>query len=398
MARPPLEVADLIRTAGRSFIDRNRSWLNRLHLKVLTAIERCRTSALSGHLDACTECGYTAISFNSCRDRHCPRCQGNAHDRWIDARSRQLLSTPYVHVVFTLPHELAPLALQNKTVVYDLLFRISAETLLQIARDPEHLGADIGFFSVLHSWNQKLEHHPHVHCVVAAGGLHPDRSRWIVPHPEFFLPVDVLSEVFRAKFYEALEEAFARGQLGFHGKLKELGRRKAFSSLLRQTFSKKWVVYVKRPFGGPEHALRYLGCYTHRVAISNHRLISFADEQVNFRWRDSRHKNKKRLMTLHVDEFLRRFLLHVLPKGFVRIRHFGYLSTRNRSKLLPICRHLLGMPDRHRELQDIAAQPDHAARAAWLCPHCAGPMVILERLTAVQILIRSPPIRTLKTA
>lgn len=347
MVRPPLEVADLIRAAGRNFIDRNRSWLNRLHLKVLTAIERCRTSALGGHLDACTQCGYTAISFNSCRDRHCPRCQGNARDRGVDARSRELLATPYVHVVFTLPHELAPLALQNKKVVYDLLFRISAETLLQIPRDPEHLGADIGFFSVLHSWNQKLEHHPHVHCVVPAGGLHPDRSHWVASHPKFFLPVDVLAEVFRGKFSEALKEAFARGQLGFHGKLKELGRAKAFSSLLRQTFSKKWVVYAKRPFGGPEHVLRYLGCYTHRIAISNHRLVSFANEQVTFRWRDSRHKNKKRLMTLPVNEFLRRFLLHVLPKGFVRIRHFGFLSTRNRSKLLPICCHLLRMPEQH---------------------------------------------------
>ena len=398
MARPPVEVADLIRAAGRSFIDRNRSWLNRLHLKVLTAIERCRTSALGGHLDACTQCGYTAISFNSCRDRHCPRCQSNARDRWIDARSRELLPTPYVHVVFTLPHELAPLALQNKKIVYDLLLRISAEALLQIARDPEHLGADIGFFSVLHSWNQKLEHHPHVHCVVPAGGLSPDRTRWIASHPKFFLPVDVLAEVFRAKFDEALKEAFARGRLGFHGKLKELGRPKAFSSLLRQTFSKKWVVYAKPPFGGPEHALRYLGCYTHRVAISNHRLVSFTDEQVTFRWRDSRHNNKKHLMTLHVDEFLRRFLLHVLPKGFVRIRHFGFLSTRNRSTLLPICRDLLGTPERHAGMQAIAAQPKHAHPATWQCPQCGGSMVILGRLTTAQILLRSPPTVPLVTA
>jgi hypothetical protein len=397
MARPPLEVADLIRAAGRSFIDRNRSWLNRLHLKVLTAIERCRTSALGGHLDACTECGYTAISFNSCRDRHCPRCQSNARDRWIDARSRELLPAPYVHMVFTLPHELAPLALQNKRIVYDLLFRISAETLLQIARDPKHLGADIGFFSVLHSWNQKLEHHPHIHCVVPAGGLSPDRTRWIASHPKFFLPVDVLAEVFRGKFVEALKEAYARGLLGFHGKLKELGRPKAFFSLLRQTFSKKWVVYAKRPFGGPEHALRYLGCYTHRVAISNHRLVSFTDEQVTFRWRDSRHKNKKRLMTLHVNEFLRRFLLHVLPKGFVRIRHFGFLATRNRSKLLPICRHLLPTPARDSGSQALA-NPELAGAATWQCPHCAGPMVILERLTAAQILLRSPPILEFSSA
>lgn len=390
MARPPLEVADLIRAAGRSFIDHNRSWLNRLHLKVLTAIERCRTAALGGHLDACARCGHRAISFNSCRDRHCPRCQNQARDRWIQARSRELLPTPYVHVVFTLPHELAPLALQNKRFVYDLLFRTSAETLLQIARDPKHLGADIGFFSVLHSWNQKLEHHPHIHCVVPAGGLSPDRTRWIRSHPNFFLPVDVLAQVFRGKFYEALKEAFAQGQLGFHGTLKPLGQPKAFSSLLRQTFRKKWVVYAKRPFGGPEHVLRYLGCYTHRVAISNHRLVSFADQQVTFRWRDSRHKNKKRLMTLHVHEFLRRFLLHVLPKGFVRIRHFGFLSTRNRSALLPICQRLLPVqePEPH---QPSKHQPAQARPATWLCPHCGGPMNILERFTAAQLLLRSPP-------
>ena len=390
MARPPLEVADLIRAAGRSFIDCNRSWLNRLHLKVLTAIERCRTSALGGHLDACTRCGYSAISFNSCRNRHCPRCQSNARDRWIDARSRELLPTPYAHVVFTLPHELAPLALQNKRFVYDLLFRTSAETLLQIARDPKHLGGDIGFFSVLHSWNQKLEHHPHIHCVVPAGGLSPDHTRWIPSHPKFFLPVDVLAEVFRGKFYEALKGAFAQGQLGFHGNLKPLGQPKAFSSLLRQIFRKKWVVYAKRPFGGPEHALRYLGCYTHRVAISNHRLVSFVDEKVTFRWRDSRHKSKKRLMTLHVHEFLRRFLLHVLPKGFVRIRHFGFLSTRNRSTLLPICLNLLPVQE-PQSMMRVEQQPAQPRPATWLCPHCGGPIVILERLTATQLLLRSPP-------
>jgi predicted Zn-ribbon and HTH transcriptional regulator len=390
MARPPLEVADLIRTAGRSFIDRNRSWLNRLHLKVLTAIERCRTAALGGHLDQCRRCGYRAISFNSCRNRHCPRCQANARDRWIQARSGELLPTPYVHVVFTLPHELAPLALQNKKFVYNLLFRTSAETLLEIARDPKHLGADIGFFSVLHSWNQKLEFHPHVHCVVPAGGLSLDRTRWIRSHPKFFLPVDVLAEVFRGKFYEALKEAFAQGQLGFHGILKPLGRRKPFSSLLRQTFCKQWVVYAKRPFGGPEQVVRYLGCYTHRIAISNHRLVSFGHDKVTFRWRDSRHKNKKRLMTLHVHEFLRRFLLHVLPKGFVRIRHFGFLSTRNRSTLLPICRSLLALQEPEPR-QPVHREPQQAHPASWLCPHCGGPMILVERFTALQLWLRSPP-------
>jgi Putative transposase/Transposase zinc-binding domain len=296
MNRPSLEMADIVRRAGRNFIERNRSWLNRLHLKVLTAIERCRTAARGGHLDECAHCKHRVISFNSCRPRHCPKCQANARDRWLAARQRELLPTRYVHVVFTLPHELVPLTLQNKKVIYDLLFRTSAETLLQIARDPRHLGAEIGFFSVLHSWNQKLELHPHVHCVVPAGGLSLDHARWIFSQTRFFLPVAVLGEVFRGKFTEALQEAFAGGKLGFHGSLKPFGRPQVFAQLLQQTFRKKWIVYSKRPFGGPEQALRYLGCYTHRVAISNHRLVSFANEQVTFRWRDSAHHHRKRLM------------------------------------------------------------------------------------------------------
>jgi hypothetical protein len=389
MNRPSLEMADIVRSAGRNFIERNRSWLNRLHLKVLTAIERCRTAALGGHLDECTSCGQRAISFNSCRNRHCPKCQANARDRWLEARQRELLPTRYVHVVFTLPHELAPLALQNKRVIYDLLFQLSAETLLQIARDPKHLGADIGFFSVLHSWNQKLEHHPHVNCVVPAGGLSPDRTRWIASQRRFFLPVDVLGEVFRGKFTDALRETFTTGRLGFHGSLKPLGRPKVFAQVLRQTFRKKWVVYSKRPFGGPEHALRYLGCYTHRVAISNRRLVSFANDQVTFRWRDSANKNKKRLMSLHVHEFLRRFLLHVLPKGFVRIRHFGFLSTRNRSTLLPVCFRLLGAAAAKPNRETVA--DDCQTRATWSCPRCNGPMLLLERFTALQLRLRAPP-------
>lgn len=394
MTRPPLEVADIIRAAGRSFIDRNRSWLNRLHLKVLTAIERCRTAALGGHLDQCTRCGYRVISFNSCRNRHCPRCQGNARARWIEARSRELLPTAYVHVVFTLPHELAPLALQNKKLMYDLLFRTSAATLLQVARDPKRLGADIGFFSVLHTWNQKLEHHPHVHCVVPAGGLAPDRSRWISSQPGFFLPVAVLQKVFRGKFTEALRKAFQSGSLGFHGSLKPLANPKVFASLIRQTYRKDWVVYCKRPFGDAEHALRYLGRYTHRVAISNHRLVALADGQVTFRWRDSAHKNRKRRMTLPLNEFLRRFLLHVLPRGFVRIRHFGILSTRNRSALLPLCRQLIETDPPPKARPDARTRPGIKHEGLWQCPQCGGPMQVLERLTAGQLRFRSPPSST----
>jgi hypothetical protein len=390
MRRPPLEVADLVRLAGRRFIDNNRHWLNRLHLKVLTAIERCRTAALGGHVDECTACGHRAISYNSCRNRHCPRCQANARDRWIDARSRDLLPVPYAHVVFTLPHEFAPLALQNKRVVYDLLFRTSAATLIEVARNPERLGADIGFFSVLHTWNQKLEHHPHVHCVVPAGGLAPDRSKWIASHPKFLLPVAALKEVFRGKFTEALKDAFRKGSLGFHGTLKPLGRPKVFAALVRQTYRKEWVVYCKRPFGGAEHVLRYLGCYTHRVAISNHRLVSLAEGKVTFRWRDSAHKNKRR-MTLSIEEFLRRFLLHVLPRGFVRIRHFGILSSRHRSVLLPLCRELIAAHPPPQGRPDTQCQPATRYEGLWQCPICGGSMQLLERLTAAQLRFRSPP-------
>src|SRR5271156_5064465 len=259
MDRPPLEVADLVRSAGDAFIEGSHKWITWKHVKVLLAIARCRTAALGGHLDECTRCGHRAISYNSCRNRHCPKCQANARARWLQARRQELLPTRYVHVVFTLPHELAPLALQNKKVVYDLLLRTSAETLLEIARDPQHLGAEIGFFSVLHTWNQKLQHHPHVHCVVPAGGLAPDHSHWITSRYRFFLPIGVLSRVFRGKFVAGLRKARAEGRLGFHGAQKPLAQPKVFASFLRLLFRNDWVVYSKRPFGGPQHALRYLG-------------------------------------------------------------------------------------------------------------------------------------------
>src|SRR5213080_2825388 len=294
MSRPPLEVADIIRAAGEVFIERNRHWLCWKHVKVLRAIERCRTAALGGHLDECTHCGYRApISYNSCRDRHCPKCQTAARERWIAARRRELLPTPYAHIVFTLPRRLAPLVLQNKKVLYDLLFRTSAETLLEVARDPRRLGAEIGFFSVLHTWNQKLEHHPHLHCVVPSGGLAPDHSRWIDSQQKFFLPIGVLRKVFRGKFVEGLKQLHAAHKLGFHGTLAGLENPKAFAAWLRPLFRVKWVVYSKPPFHGAQHALRYLGQYTHRVAISNHRLVSLADGQVRFRCRDSAHNNQQ---------------------------------------------------------------------------------------------------------
>jgi len=390
MSRPPLEVADLIRIAGDAFIERNRHWLSWKHVKVLWAIARCRTAALGGHLDQCTRCGHRAISYNSCRNRHCPKCQTSARERWIAARQRELLPTRYVHVVFTLPRGLAPLALQNKKVIYDLLFRASAETLLEVARDPRHLGAEIGFFSVLHTWSQKLQLHPHVHCVIPAGGLSLDHTRWMKSRCRFFLPVKVLSRVFRGKFVAALQRVFREGQLRFHGSLALLAQPKIFAASLRPLFRKDWVVYAKRPFGGPEYVLQYLGRYTHRVAISNHRLVSLADGKVTFRWRDSADHNEQKLMTLPLDEFLRRFLLHLLPNRFVRIRNFGFLANRRRTVSLPLC--LLLFPARSGPPTSQGSSTADAAKDFWRCPHCAGPMLLIERLTPAQIQLRSPPL------
>ena len=290
---------------------------------------------------------------------------------------------------FTLPRELAPLALQNKRLIYNLLFHASAETLLEIARDPRHLGAEIGFFSVLHSWNQRLQFHPHVHCVLAAGGLAPDRSRWISSRRSFFLPIKVLSRVFRGKFVAGLRSAFLTGKLQFHGRLLPLAEPRAFAAWLRVLFRHDWVVYSKKPFGGPEHVLRYLGAYTHRVAISNRRLVALAEGNVTFRWRDSAHGNKKRLMTLAVEEFLRRFLLHLLPRGFVRIRNFGFLANRQRTTLLPLCFQLLHRSDNI--TASPASPPADQPQSLWNCPVCGGTMHIVERLTAAQLLLRSPP-------
>src|SRR6202140_2686109 len=393
MSRPPLEVADLIRGAGAAFIERNRQWLSWKHIKVLLAIARCRTAALGGHLDQCTRCGHRAtISYTSCRNRHCPKCQTAARERWIAARQRELLPTRYVHVVFTLPSQLAPLVLQNKKVIYDLLFRASAETLLEVARDPRHLGAELGFFTVLHTWNQKLGLHPHVHCVIPAGGLSLDHTQWVKSRDRFFLSIHVLRRVFRGKFVAALRQSFQEGQLNFHGNLSCLAQPKIFAAWLRPLFRKDWVVYAKPPFGGPQYVLQYLGRYTHRVAISNHRLVSFAGGKVTFRWRDSAPNNEQKLLTLSLDEFLRRFLLHLLPKGFVRIRNFGFLANRRRATLLALCFSLLGSAPQTE--QDTSGTKDSHSTDLWLCPKCAGPMVVVERLTAAEMQLRSPPLVT----
>jgi predicted RNA-binding Zn-ribbon protein involved in translation (DUF1610 family) len=393
MSRPPLEVADLIRSAGAAFIERNRQWIRWQHVKVLLAIARCRTAALGGHVDQCTSCGHrAAISYNSCRNRHCPKCQTAARDRWIAARQKELLPTRYVHVVFTLPASLAPLTLQNKKFIYSLLLRASAETLLEVACDPRHLGAEIGFFSVLHTWNQKLGLHPHVHCVIPAGGLSLDHTHWIKSRSRFFLSIRVLRRVFRGKFVAGLKHAFQSGRLNFRGNLAALAQPRTFAAWLRSLFRKDWVVYAKPPFGGPQYVLQYLGRYTHRVAISNHRLLSFTEGKVTFRWRDSAHNNEQKLMIIALDDFLRRFLLHLLPKGFVRIRNFGFLANRRRATLLPLCFQLLSTVQKPPTDQDVSSTND--LHDLWRCPKCGGPMVVIERLTAAEIQLRSPPLLT----
>jgi hypothetical protein len=378
MSRPTLEVADIVRRTGNSFWEQQQSHLAWPHRKVLDAIVRCRTAALGGHLDKCVSCGHQAISFNSCRNRHCPKCQGNARAKWLAARSAELLPVPYFHVVFTLPHSLSALVLQNKRLLYDLLYRTSAATMLELARDPKHLGADIGFLGVLHTWGQNLEHHPHVHYIVPAGGLALDGSRWIDSSRRFFLPVHALSRLFRGKFVAGLKQLVAEGKLHFRGSQQHLAAPGGFSSFLRQLHQQGWVVYAKPPFGGAEHVLNYLARYTHRVAISNHRLVAFENDRVSFRWRDYAHGGKKKVMTVSAREFLRRFLLHVLPGGLVRIRHFGLFANRRRSAGLERCRSLLG-------LAECADPPEPPSLR---CPTCSGIMLIVEQLTCGQLYFR----------
>jgi hypothetical protein len=379
MSRPTLEVADIVRAVGNRFWEKRKSHFAWVHRKVLDAIVRCRTAALGGHRDQCVSCGHQAISFNSCRNRHCPKCQGNARAKWLEARSAELLPVPYFHIVFTLPHELSALVLQNKRLLYDLLFSASAATMLELARDPKHLGADIGFLGVLHTWGQNLQVHPHVHYIVPAGGLALDGSKWIDSPRRFFLPVKALSRVFRGKLVAGLKQHFAQSELQFHGSQQYLAAPGCFPSFLRQLFRQDWVVYAKPPFGGAEHVLNYLARYTHRVAISNHRLVAFENGRVSFRWRDYAHGGKKKVMTVSAEEFLRRFLLHVLPRGLVRIRHFGIFANRRRSAAIQRCRALL----------DIAPSVDPAEIPGLRCPACSGIMLVVELLTCSQLYFRS---------
>jgi predicted RNA-binding Zn-ribbon protein involved in translation (DUF1610 family) len=377
-----VEVADILRAQGNRFLDRYQKSFDFQQLKAFRAIPRCRTAALGGHIDACPRCGYqAAISYNSCRNRHCPKCQTQLRERWLAARQRELLGTSYFHVVFTVPHELNVLALDNPSTFYDLLFAASAQTLLGVAADPKHLGAEIGLISILHTWGQNLLLHPHVHCAIPAGGLSLDHTRWVRPRYPFFLPVKVLSRVFRGKFCAGLKCLYRRKRLRCAGPASVLANPRQFHQLLRRVHRQDWVVYAKPAFGGPMEVLRYLGRYTHRVAISNHRLLAFDGEHVTFRWKDYAGGGKQRKMTLTATEFLRRFFLHVLPKGFVRIRHCGFLSNRFRSGRLPLCQKLLAMGASQLEESSHPGQD----LSTWHCPHCGAAMVVVQRLTAAEL-------------
>ena len=341
--RPPLEVADIFRQYGADF--RQRYPLLPEQRRVMRAIEVCRTSDLGGHLEQCDSCSYQRVAYNSCRNRHCPKCQALAQRRWVEARLADLLPVPNFHVVFTLPEQLAMVALQNKRVVYNLLFASAAKTLSTIAADPKHLGAELGFLAVLHTWSQTLRHHPHLHCVVPGGGLAANGQHWISCRPHFFLPVKVLAHLFRRLFLQGLEQSFGTGQLRFYGQLTYLAQPRAFNRLLQSLRTREWWVYAKPPFAGPTQVLSYLGRYTHRVAISNHRLRSGHDGFVTFSWKDYARGHYSSLMTLTADEFMRRFLLHVLPRGFQRLRQFGLLANRHRRRKLQLCRRLLGVTE-----------------------------------------------------
>ncbi len=383
MARSGPEVADIFRRYGAAYRESHGASLCTAQRRVMSAIELCRTAALGGHIERCDRCDYRRVCYNSCRDRHCPKCQSLARAQWLEDRRSELLDTQYFHVVFTLPQPIAAIALQNKEIVYNILFRTAGETLRTIAADPKHLGAQIGFFAVLHTWGQALFHHPHLHCVVPGGGISMDGTRWISCRRTFFLPVLVLARLFRRLFLDYLRKAFDAGDLQFFSSLESLRMRDAFLRHIAPTQKKDWVVYAKRPFAGPEQVLKYVARYTHRIAISNNRLLDIDDGKVQFRWKDYRDDNRHKTMTLSADEFIRRFLLHVLPDGFQRIRYFGFLANRYRTEKLALCRQLMQMPpptptreigkdyrDRYEALTGISLKT---------CPLCRrGTMVVIE--------------------
>jgi len=379
MTRPALEVADIFRDHGPAWRDANRGHVSLGQLKVMSAIERCRTAALGGHVLRCENdaCGYTVIAYNSCRNRHCPKCQGSQAREWMEARAAELLPVPYFHVVFTLPSAIGDIAYQNKAVIYDLLFAASAETMLTIAADPKHLGARIGITAVLHTWGSAMTHHPHLHMIVPGGGISRDRSRWVAKRPDFFLPVRVLSKLFRRLMIEKLVAAHAAGQLTFHGAHAALVNTKAFAAYLAPLRRTRWFVYAKRPFAGPKAVLAYLSRYTHRVAISNRRLIAADARAVTFKVKDYRIDGPGRYKTMTLDphEFIRRFLIHVLPKGFHRIRHYGLLAGGVKADNLALAHQLLDVAAPKPEPEDIASDPATPLKS---CPCCGAAMRIIE--------------------
>ena len=393
MGRLALEVADIFRAHGPAWRDAQHDHLSLGQLKVMSAIEQCRTATLGGHVLCCPACEHEEIAYNSCRNRHCPKCQASAAKRWLEARQADLLPVEYYHVVFTLPAPISAIAYTNKTVIYGLLFEVAAETLRTIAADPKHLGAQIGATLVLHTWGSALTHHPHVHGIVPGGGLSLDGERWVSCKPGFFLSVRVLSRLFRRRFVEELSKAHAAGQLQFFGEYAHLTDASAFADWLAPLKKCEWVVYAKRPFAGPEAVLAYLSRYTHRVAIANSRLIALDERGVTFRWKDYRDKGKTRhkTMTLTTDEFMRRFLLHVLPSGFHRIRHYGLLANAGRHDNLARVRDLLQVAPANTEPMSADADAsDKAVQPTFVCPDCGAAMIIVEILARKQ-LIRAPP-------
>ncbi|OSQ57036.1 transposase [Marivita cryptomonadis] len=394
MPRPRLEIADIFRNYGPAYRQANTGHISLGQLKVMSAIEACRTEALGGHVAGCTKCGHHHIAYNSCKNRHCPKCQGPAARDWMEARAEDLLPVEYFHVVFTLPAEIARFAYWNQKAVYGLLFRASAQTVMTIAADPKRLGAKVGMTSVLHTWGSALTHHPHIHMIVPGGGLSPDGNKWVGCKPGFFLHVRVLARLFRRLFLEGLLELYRAGQLTFFGNLACLARADAFAKWLAPFRKTDWVVYAKPPFGGPEAVLAYLSRYTHRVAISNHRLVSADANTVAFRWKDYwiKHGDRQKVMCLATPEFIRRFLIHVLPEGFHRIRHYGLLASSARKTNIRKIRALLGA-QRTEETTEPELEPEPTSLTLREpCPCCGGPMRIIEIFRSGQIpMSRAPP-------
>jgi hypothetical protein len=394
VSRPQLEVSDIFRTHGEAFRRAHDGHLCLGQLKVMSAITQCRSAALGGHVLHCPACAHHEIAYNSCRNRHCPKCQGSAARRWLEARQVDLLPVEYYHVVFTLPAPISDIAYTNKAVIYGLLFQVAAEILQTIAADPRHLGARLGLTLVLHTWGSALTHHPHVHGIVPGGGLSPDGQRWVACKPGFFLPVRVLSRLFRRRFLEALEQAHRSGQLKFFGEHAALADASTFADWMAPLRQCEWVVYAKRPFAGPEAVLAYLARYTHRVAIANSRLIALDEHRVTFKWKDYRAKGrtKHKTMTLSTGEFMRRFLLHVLPTGFHRIRHYGLIANAGRRDNLARVRALLNVPSEADDAVSIDEAKAEPVQPTYVCPDCGAPMIIIEILARGQS-IRAPPQR-----